>query len=47
METPKKATPKDKQQVPFGKQFKHWRSGKIYRAEDYGHKAWPFGKRKK
>jgi len=25
----------------FAKTFKHWRSGKVYRAEDYGHKAWP------
>lgn len=26
----------------FVKQFKHWRSGKIIRAEDYGHEAFVF-----
>jgi hypothetical protein len=32
----------------FVKFFKHWRSGKIIRAEDHGKKAFPiFPKRKK
>lgn len=32
----------------FVRSFKHWRSGKIIRAENYGKKAFPiFGKRKK
>jgi len=30
----------------FGPSFRHWRSGKVYYAKDYGHKAWPFTKRK-
>lgn len=34
----------------FAKTFRHWRNGKVYRAADYGHKAWPIrtrnGKRK-
>ncbi len=29
------------------KSFRHWRSGKIIRAEDYGLKCFPIGKRKK
>lgn len=28
--------------APFGTYFRHWRSGKIYYAKDYGYKAWPF-----
>ena len=35
-----------KQKLAFGKTFRHWRSGKIYKASDYGHKAWPFAKSK-
>ena len=27
----------------FVTEFKHWRSGKVMRAADYGYKAWPFG----
>lgn len=27
----------------FVTEFKHWRSGKIMRAVDYGFRAWPFG----
>lgn len=23
--------------------FRHWRSGKILWAKDYGYKSWPFG----
>lgn len=30
----------------FGTSFKHWRSGKIYYAKDYGYKVWPFRKSK-
>ncbi len=29
------------------KWFKHWRSGKIIRAEDYGLKCFPIGGKKK
>jgi hypothetical protein len=29
------------------KWFRHWRSGKIIRASDYGLKCFPIGKRKK
>ena len=27
----------------FVTHFRHWRSGKILSAADYGHKAWPLG----
>jgi len=29
------------------KWFRHWRTGKIIRAEDYGLKCFPIGKRKR
>jgi len=29
-------------QKKFRAWFKHWRSGKILWAKDYGYKAWPF-----
>ena len=32
--------------VYFVKQFKHWRSGKIIKAEDYGYVAFPIGRKK-
>ena len=32
--------------IRFVTEFKHWRTGKIMRAADYGHKAWPLGKRR-
>jgi hypothetical protein len=32
------------QRAPFGRYYKHWRSGQVYDAWDYGHKAWPLGK---
>ena len=34
--------------VVFAKSFKHYRSGKIYYAKDYGHDCWPIpvGKKK-
>lgn len=37
-------TPTD---IVFVKQFRHWRSGKIIRAEDYGKKAFPIRVRRK
>jgi hypothetical protein len=37
--------PKDSK-VVFVTQFKHWRSGKIIKAEDYGLKAFPIGRKK-
>lgn len=41
--------PVSETRVIFVKEFRHWRSGKIIRAEDYGHKAFPIfvsGKKK-
>ncbi len=32
--------------VGFVTQFRHWRSGKIIKAEDYGLKAFPIGRKK-
>lgn len=31
----------------FVPRFRHWRSGKVMEASDYGLKAWRFGPRKK
>lgn len=31
----------------FVTSFRHWRTGKVMRAEDYGLKAWPLGPKKK
>jgi hypothetical protein len=31
-----------KNKPKFKTWFKHYRSGKILRAKDYGYKAWPF-----
>lgn len=33
------------QQPGFVTWYRHYRTGKIMRAEDYGYKAWPFGRR--
>lgn len=27
----------------FCKRYRHWRTGEIMEAADYGYKAWPFG----
>ena len=37
----KKTTPQKQRRI-FVKSFKHWRSGKIIRAEDYGLEAFCF-----
>lgn len=34
-----------KRRVLFGRYFKHYRTGVVYDAWSYGHKAWPFGGR--
>lgn len=31
-----------KSKLVFCTSYKHWRTGKIMRASDYGYKAWPF-----
>jgi len=31
----------------FATQFRHWRSGKLMVAADYGHRVWPIGKKKR
>lgn len=39
-------TNKTGSQTPeYATSFRHWRSGKVYYAKDYGYKAWPFGNR--
>lgn len=39
-------TNKQGSQTPeYAASFRHWRSGKVYYAKDYGYKAWPFGNR--
>ena len=38
-----KTAPKKKAGKRFIKQFRHWRSGKIIRAKDYGKKAFCIG----
>jgi len=38
---------KEKSDIVFVKEFRHWRSGKIIRAEDYGKRAFPIRVRKK
>jgi hypothetical protein len=38
---------KHQKELALRKHFKHYLNGKTYYAEDYGHKAWPIGKRKK
>lgn len=40
----RKTTPRGqgKRKVPFGRFFKHYITGVIYDAWDYGHDAWPF-----
>jgi len=30
----------------FVTEFRHHRTGKLMKASDYGHRAWPIGKRK-
>ncbi len=37
------AKPKNKPTVRFVKQFRHWRTGKLIVASDYGLKAFCFG----
>lgn len=34
--------PKDKPK--YCTVYKHWRTGKLMVAKDYGYKAWPFGR---
>ena len=34
-------------ELQFRRYFKHSRTGKVYDAYDYGHKAWPIGKHQK
>jgi hypothetical protein len=30
--------------VRFVTEYRHYRTGKLMRARDYGYKAWPFGR---
>jgi len=30
------------QKISWVKEYKHYKTGKLMRAEDYGYKAWPF-----
>ena len=49
MPTVNSSKPESEPRVVFVKEFRHWRSGKIIRAEDYGYKAFPIagnGKKK-
>ena len=39
----KAGSPASKRRVPFGRFFKHYKTGVVYDAWQYGHKAWPFG----
>lgn len=47
MDQKKPETPQKPDQPGFVAQFKHWRSGKIIRAADYGYRGFPIGRRKK
>jgi hypothetical protein len=38
---------KDVEAVKLRRYFKHYRTGVVYDAQDYGHKAWPIGKSEK
>jgi hypothetical protein len=44
MAKPSCRPPAPKSTPSFSRYFKHWRSGKVYDAWDYGHKAWPIGR---
>lgn len=44
---PKSNRASDERSVRFVKQFRHYRSGKIIRAADYGLKSFPIGTRRK
>ena len=39
----KKETPAKGEWNGFSRYFKHYRTGVIYDAHDYGYKAWPIG----
>jgi hypothetical protein len=41
----RKTTPRGqgKRKVPFNRFFRHYITGVVYDAWDYGHDAWPFG----
>lgn len=36
----------NKEGTRFCTQYRHWRTGKLMIAKDYGYQAWPFGRRK-
>lgn len=47
MDKTKKQQSPESLPVAFVTEFRHWRSGKMIRAADYGHKAFPIRRRKK
>lgn len=42
----RKPQPKTTEGITFVTEYTHYRTKKRMRAADYGHKAWPFGKRR-
>lgn len=42
----KKSPRKQPEIIVFRTEFIHYRTGKLMKAKDYGHTAWPFGKRR-